>query len=38
VTLSCAVAPDGVGPSIRLKSVPHAVRRILVEGECGRRG
>lgn len=38
VALSCAVSPDAVGPSIRVGTVPHVVRRILLDGERGRLG
>lgn len=36
VVLSCAAAPDSVGPSIRLGTVPHAVRRVLLDLERER--
>ena len=36
VLLSCAVSPDAVGPSIRVSTVPQAIRNILLGLEHDR--
>lgn len=36
VTLSCALSPDGVGPSIRVGTVPQAVLCALIDMERAR--